>query len=77
LLLFFWLQRLAQDAAKAVKLREEVTRAQADAVTMGARAAWMEEMVWEKAALLEAAHGKEVEADQRASTLWGELVAMR
>jgi hypothetical protein len=44
---------------------------------MGACAAWTEEMVWEKAALLEATHGKEVEADQRASALWGELVAMR
>jgi hypothetical protein len=33
-------------------------------------------MVWEKTALLEAARGKEAEADQKASILWGELVAM-
>jgi hypothetical protein len=34
-------------------------------------------MVWEKARLLEAAHDKEAEADQMASTLWGNLVDAR
>jgi hypothetical protein len=38
---------------------------------------WVEEMVREKATLLEAAHDKEVEADQRASTFWGDLVDTR
>jgi small ligand-binding sensory domain FIST len=33
--------------------------------------------VWEKAALLEAAHDKEADTDQRSSVLWGELVAAR
>jgi hypothetical protein len=47
----------------------------ADAVTVRARAARAKEMVREKAALMEAARGKEAEADQRASALWGELVA--
>jgi hypothetical protein len=44
-----------------------VTRAQADAITLRARATWVEEMVWEKFALLVAADDKEAEADQRAS----------
>jgi hypothetical protein len=42
-----------------------------------AHAAQAEETVQEKAALLEATHGKEADANQRASALWGELVAMR
>jgi hypothetical protein len=58
-----------------VNLREEVTRAQADAVTVTARTAWVKETVREKAALLEAARGKEDKANQRASALWGKLVA--
>jgi hypothetical protein len=39
-----------------------------------ARTARAEEMVQEKAAFLEAAHGKEAEAGQRASALWSELM---
>jgi hypothetical protein len=39
-----------------------------------ARTARAEETVREKAALLEAAHGKEVEVGQRASALWSELM---
>jgi hypothetical protein len=62
-------QRLAQDAAEAVKLWEEVTRTQVDVITVRARAARVEETVQEKAALLEAACGKEAEADRRASTI--------
>jgi hypothetical protein len=52
-----------------------VTRAQVDAITLRARATWVEEMVWEKFALLEAADDKEAEANQRASALWDEFVA--
>jgi hypothetical protein len=52
-----------------------VTQAQEDDITVRARASQAEEMVWEKATLLEAARGKEAEADQRASALWGEPVA--
>jgi hypothetical protein len=42
-----------------------------------ARATWAEETIRLKAALLEAARSTEAEADQRASALWGELVATR
>jgi hypothetical protein len=42
-----------------------------------ARAARTAEMVRETATLLVVSRGKEVEADQRASTLLGELVAAR
>jgi 16S rRNA G527 N7-methylase RsmG len=45
--LFSFVERLAQDAVEVAKLREEVTQAQADAVTVRA------------CALLEASHGKE------------------
>jgi hypothetical protein len=69
-------ERLARDVAEALKLQEEVTQVQADAVTVWAHAAREEETVWEKAALLEAARGKEVEADQRTSALWGELMVV-
>jgi hypothetical protein len=67
---------MAQDADEAVKLLEEVTRAQADAITVRARSARAEETVQEKVVLLEVARGKEVEAGLRASALWGELVAV-
>jgi isochorismate hydrolase len=70
-------QRLAWVAAEAGKLQEEVTRAQADVITVRARTAQVEETVQEKAALLEDARGKEAEADERASALWGELVVTR
>jgi isochorismate hydrolase len=66
---FSFVQRLAWVAAEAGKLQEEVTRAQADVITVRARTAQVEETVQEKAALLEDARGKEVEADERASAL--------
>jgi hypothetical protein len=69
------MQHLAWDKAEAVKLQEEVTRAQTDAIMVRAHTALVEETVREKATLLEVARGKEAEANQRASTLWGELVA--
>jgi hypothetical protein len=61
-------QRLARDAAKVEKLREEVTQVQANVVTVGVCAARAEETAREKVVLLEAARGKEAEADQRACT---------
>jgi uncharacterized protein (DUF3084 family) len=54
-----------------------VIRAQADAITVRACAARVEDTVWEKATFLEATRSKEAETNQRASTLWGELVAAR
>jgi hypothetical protein len=54
-----------------------VIRAQADAITVRACAARVEDIVREKASFLEATRGKEAEANQRASALWGELVAAR
>jgi hypothetical protein len=73
---FFFMQRIAQDAAEVAKL-QEVTQVQAVAIMARSRATEAEGMAWEKAALLATSHDEVARVTQWVSILGSQLAIVR